>query len=124
MVTEPEQDIRLTGTVSITIPGPVEASDSVTRWTLAIRNCDESRIRRQSVRVFAGLTVTSADHLELDVHFDLMTGSVESGEIIGSLRYTRPTAVVFDADGNVVGSELDSFPDSSFQLTRIGGRAT
>ena len=59
-----------------------------------------------------------ADHLEFDLHFDLITGGVESGEITGVLRYSGPTAVVFDADGNVVGFELDSFNDSSFKLTR------
>ena len=118
-LTEPEQDVRLSGTVSITIPGPVEASDSVTGWTLAIPNCAESRIIRQNVRVFAELTVMPADHLELSLHFDLISGSVESGEIIGTLQYTGPTAVVFDADGNVVGFELDRFNDSSFKLTRV-----
>lgn len=118
-LTEPERQVRLTGSVSITIPGPVAASDSVTGLTLAIPNCDESRIRRQSVRVFGGLTVVPADHLELDLHFDLITGGVESGEITGVLRYSGPTAVVFDPDGNVVGVELDSFNDSSFKLTRF-----
>lgn len=117
-ITEPRRQVRLNGTVSITIPGPVAASDSVTGWTLAIPNCDESRIRRQSVRVFAELSVTPADHLELDLYFDLISGGVESGEITGVLRYSGPTAVVFDADGNVVGFELDSFNDSSFKLTR------
>ena len=111
-------EARLTGTVLITIPGPVEASDSVTGWTLGIPNCDPNRIIRQSVRVFAELTVIPADHLELDLHFDLITGGVESGEITGVLQYTGPTAVVFDAEGNVVGIELDSFNDSSFKLTR------
>ena len=115
---EPEEYVRFSGTASITIPGPVEASDTVRGWTRGIPGCDdENRIRDQSVRVSAGMTVRPADHLELDLYFEL-SGSVESGEIVGRLQYTGPTAIVFDAEGHVVGFELDRFTDSSFTLTR------
>ena len=66
-------EARHTGTVSITIPGPVEASD---------------------------------------------------GEIDAGLIYNGPTAVTFDANGEVTGIELDSFTDTDFQLTRGDGEKT
>ena len=115
-------EARLTGTVSITIPGPVEASDSVSGWTLALPNCDETRIRRQSVRVFAHLTVMPNDQLEFPLHIDMLYGTVEDGEIDAGLIYNGPTAVTFDANGEVTGIELDSFTDTDFKLTRGDGR--
>ena len=117
-------EARLTGTVLITIPGPVEASDSVSGWTHAIPNCDETRILRQSVRVFAHLTVMPNDQLEFPLHIDMLYGTVEDGEIDAGLIYTGPTAVTFDANGEVTGIELDSFTDTDFKLTRGDGAKT
>lgn len=117
-------EARLTGTVSITIPGPVEASDSVSGWTLAIPNCDESSILLQSVRVLAHLTGTPNDELEFPLHIDMLYGTAEDGEIDAGLIYTGPTAVTFDANGEVTGIELDSFTDTDFKLTRGDGEKT
>ena len=111
-------EARFTGTVLITIPGPVEASDSLSGWTLAIPNCDESRILRQSVRVSAHLTVKPTDQLEFPLHIDMLYGHVEDGEIDAGLIYNGPTAFTFDANGELTGVELDNFTDTDFRLTR------
>jgi len=117
-------EARFTGTVLITIPGPVEASDSVTGGTLAIPNCDETRILRQSVRVSAHLTVRPTDQLEFPLHIDMLYGTVEDGEIDAGLIYNGPTAFTFDANGELTGIELDSFTDTDFTLTRDDGENT
>ena len=52
-LTEPERQVGLTGTVSITIPGPVAASDSVSGWTLAdpqLRREQDPPPERQGLR--------------------------------------------------------------------------
>ena len=113
-----EDEARFTGTVLITIPGPVEARDSLTGWTLAIPNCDETKVLRQSVRVFAHLTVRPTDQLEFPLHIDMLYGHVEDGEIDAGLIYNGPTAFKFDANGELTGVELDNFTDTDFRLTR------
>lgn len=117
-------EARFTGTVLITIPGPVEASDSVSGWTHTIPNCDETRILRQSVRVFAHLTVRPTDQLEFPLHIDMLYGYVEDGEIDAGLIFNGPTAFTFDANGELTGIELDSFTDADFKLTRDDGENT
>ena len=117
-------EARFTGTVLITIPGPVGASDSVTGGTHTIPNCDESRILLQSVRVSAHLTVRPTEQLEFPLHIDMLYGHVEGGEIVAGLIYNGPTAFTFDANGAVTGVELDSFTDTNFTLTPDDGENT
>ncbi len=124
-VTMLDQYGDINGTVSITIPGPVETSGSLEGWTHGTSgHCDESRITGQSVRVFAHLTVMPTDQLELPLHIDMLFATVEAGEIHAGLIYTGPTAVTFDANGEVTGIELDSFTDTAFKLTRGEGQKT
>lgn len=125
MVDALDQYGDITGTVSITIPGPVEASGSVEGWTHGTAgHCDESWITGQSFRVFGHLTVMPTDQLELPLHIDMLYGTVEGGEIDVGLIYTGPTAVTFDENGKVTGIELDSFTDTALKLTRAEGRNT
>lgn len=125
MVNALDQYGDITGTVSITIPGPVETSGSVEGWTHGTADhCDESRITGQSFRVFAHLTVRPTDQLELPLHIDMLYGTVEEGEIDVGLIYTGPTAVTFDENGKVTGIEFDSFRDTALKLTRGAGQNT
>ncbi|MDE0497639.1 MAG: hypothetical protein OXH86_09815 [Acidimicrobiaceae bacterium] len=125
MVDALDQYGDITGTVSITIPGPVETSGSVEGWTHGTAgHCDESRITGQSFRVFGHLTVMPTDQIELPLHIDMLYGTVDGGEIDVGLIYTGPTAVTFDENGKVTGIELDSFTGTALKLTRAVGRNT
>jgi hypothetical protein len=125
MVDTLDQYGDITGTVTITIPGPVEASGSVEGWTHGTAShCDESRITGQSFRVFGHLTVMPTDQIELPLHIDMLYGTVEGDEIHIGLIYNGPTAVTFDENGKVTGIELDSFTDTAFKLTRGEGQNT
>ena len=114
---------EVSGTVSITLGGGVEAIGPVTGDTSFARCGSDDEPSRQYVGLDAVLSVMPDDNLDLAVTLDFVGsfgGGIFAGpgDIEGPLRYSGPTSFTFGPDGEVVGFELDAFSDGFFTLTR------
>lgn len=117
---------ELSGTVSITLGGGVEASGPVTGDTSFARCGSDDEASRQRVGLDALLSVLPDDNLDLAVTLDFVGsfgGGIFAGpdDIEGPLRYSGPISFTFGPDGEVVGFELDAFSQTFFTLTRERG---
>ena len=118
----PGNPAELSGTVSVTIPGPVEVTGPVAGKTKALTCGSSNEPSKQSLNLQAVLSVKPDDHLDLSLTLDFV-GSfgrplLGVGEIEGPLRFSGPTSFTFDLDGDVVGLELGAFTDVFFALAR------
>lgn len=109
---------ELSGTVSITIGGEVEASGPVTGDTSVLTCGTSDEASSQNIHLVAVLSVKPDDNLDLALTLNFVGSRLQSHEVDGPLRYAGPTSVTFGLDGEVVGFELDAFSDTFFTLTR------
>ena len=114
----PGNRAELSGIVSITIGGDVEASGPVTGRTSALRCGAHDEASSQSIRLAAVLSVKPSDNLDLTLTLDFVGGHLQPHEVDGPLRYAGPTSVTFGPEGEVVKVQLERFTSSFFTLTR------
>ena len=115
---DPYAEGEITGTVSITIGGGVEASGAVTGSTGPLYGCELHKVVGQSIGLDAELSVTPDDNTQLILTLGFLSTDMAPNVFDGLVDFAGPTSVTFGPDGKVVGFELDDFTDPFFTLTR------
>ena len=119
---DPYTDGEITGTVSITIGGGVEASGAVTGSTGSLFGCELHKVVGQSIRLDAELSVTPDDNTELILTLGFLSTDMAPSVFDGLVDFAGPTSVTLGPGGEVVKVELDAFTDTFFTLTRVQGQ--